>query len=853
MLQVKVLVDGRANGTVTDGVPNVSFSLDSDVPGEALDSAIVTCADWKAQTTDQLNNPVRASLEPWTDYQVCVSTRGTSGETADGSATFRTGRLATPWQARWIGDSTLEVPEKTTPVPLTFRHRVALAAKLVRRAWVEATALGIYELQLDGAKVGDQLFAPGYTSYTHQVQYQTYDVTDLVHNGSELVVFLAAGWAVGSFTYGRKNRAYSDTPALLLELHVEYADGSCDVLATDETWDVTQEGPYRAAEFYDGETFDATVDLATVAWHKACVVAPRKEPQILAEYGEPVRAFTPLAPVDVRQAPSGEWVYDFGQNMAGVVRAQIRGANAGQVVTFRHAEVTVEGELFVKSLRTAKATATYVCAAGDQTYQPRLTYMGFRYVGVTGVDPADLTLEAVPLHSDFPQTGDFACSNRLINRLNENIRWGGFSNFVDIPTDCPQRDEREGWTGDTAVFSRTACFNFDMSRFYGKWLLDMKAEQGRGGGIPMVVPRGGDNWPVMANSCWGDSCILVPWALWLSRGDKSLLERQYPVMLRFLKAASWWSAFLSLTPTGRHVWRWPFHFGDWCAPGEDIKAWMGKGKWVATAYHANSLEIVAQVAGILGKPKDAARLRAERDQVVAAYRRAFTNGHGRLTKKEFQTGYVLPIHFGMTEGEESEAMAQNLERLLRQNGDKLSTGFTGTPYLLFALSDTGHVDEAYRVLLQTECPSWLYEVKAGGTTIWERWDALNPDGTVNMGQLTDNENDAGMVSFNHYANGAVGDWLYRRLLGLEPTEGGYRRFSVRPVPGGGITWARGYQDTPYGRAQVAWTCEDGTFSIDVMVPVSCACDVTLPDGQTAVLTSGRHHLECAFVAAAGEE
>lgn len=736
-------------------------------------------------------------------------------------------------------------------MPLTFRRRLSLEARPVRRAWVEATALGIYELAIDGTKVGDQYFAPGYTSYTHQAQYQTYNVTGFVHEGSVLTVVLAAGWAVGSFTYGRKNRAYADTPALLLELHVEYVDGTRDLVITDASWEVTQEGPYRMAEFYDGETYDATVSLDAVAWHKASLVTPRAEPRILAEYGEPVRAFEPLAPQGVRQASSGEWVYDFGQNLAGVVRAQIRGARHGQVVTFRHAEILAEGELFVKSLRTAKATATYVCAEGDQTYQPHLTYMGFRYVGVRGVDPQDLTLEAVPLHSDFAQTGSFACSNDLVNRLNENIRWGGLSNFVDIPTDCPQRDEREGWTGDTAVFSSTGCYNFDLGRFYGKWLLDMRAEQGRGGGIPMVVPRGADNWPVMANSCWGDSCIMVPWAVWLSRGDKALLARQYPVMLRFLKAVRWWSAFLAVTSTGRHVWRWPFHFGDWCAPGEDMRQWMAKGKWMATAYHANSLAIVARVAEILGKPDDVRRLRAERDQVVAAYRRAFTDGHGRLAK-EFQTGYVLPLHFGMTEGEETQAMAANLCRLLEENGHRLSTGFTGTPYLLFALSDTGHLDEAYRVLLQTECPSWLYEVKAGGTTVWERWDALRPDGSINTGSLTDKEDDQGMVSFNHYANGAVGDWLYRRLLGLEPTEGGYRRFAVRPMPGGGITWAHGHEDTPFGRVEVSWAIEGRRFSLDVTVPVSTMCQATLPDGGEHKLGSGQHHLACSLTAEASE-
>ncbi len=581
-------------------------------------------------------------------------------------------------------------------------------------------------------------------------------------------------------------------------------------------------------------------------WKNADVTAPRGNPDIIAQYGYPVRMQEAKKLISCAVSPSGELIYDFGQNFAGVISAQIQGTK-GQTVVFRHAEVLVDGELFVKSLRTAKATATYICKNGQQSYSPRLTYMGFRYVGVSGITKDNLDLSGLVLHSDFEEVGSFECSNVMINQLQSNIQWGGKSNFVDIPTDCPQRDERQGWTGDIAVFARTACYNFDMSRFIDKWLLDMQKEQGSGGGLPMVIPRAGDSWPSMANSCWGDSCVLVPWAEYLARGNIQLLEKQYPTIKRFLKAAKWWSAFLSFRPRDRYIWRFPFHFGDWCAPDESAKQWIGKGKWVATAYFANSCAITAEIASILGKKEDASYYLRLREKIIDSFRKVFTDGKGKL-KKEFQTAYVLPLYFGMTKGGETKEMAKNLARLVREAGNHLTTGFTGTPYLLFALSDNGYMDTAYDLLLQDTCPSWLYEVKAGGTTVWERWDALRPDGTVNIGDLqgkkSDESSGGGMVSFNHYANGAVGDWLYRRIAGIEATSGGYKTFQIKPLLGGGITWAKGTVSTPYGEVKSDWHINNNLFVIQVTVPVSTSCTLVLPNQATYHIKSGHYTFEC---------
>lgn len=840
-------IDGLTEGLVTDEHPRIGFALTSDAPGESLASARITVGDWQTTTTEQVGIPYDGPLVPFADYDVRVVATGTSGAEAEASASFRTGRLDTPWQAQWITDASYETPAKQSPSPMEFRTRFEVRAP-VRRAWLEATALGVYELQLNGAKVGEDYFAPGFTSYGHHIQYQTYDVTSALTASNTLRATVAGGWAVGSFTHKRKNRIYADRQAFLCELHIEYTDGTVDLIATGSDWEVSTDSRYRAAEWYDGETYDATFDQDGADYKPADLAKPTGRPRLLAQYGPPVRAQEELHPIGSSVSPSGEVIYDFGQNFAGVISARLRGRH-GDIVVFRHAEVVVDGELFVTSLRTAKATATYTCVEGGQEYSPRLTYMGFRYVGVRGIDPADLELTALVLHSDLPQVGEFSCSNESVNRLQSAIQWGGRSNFVDIPTDCPQRDEREGWTGDYAVFASTASFNFDMSRFLGKWMRDVTAEQAKGGGIPMVVPKAGNPFPVMATSVWGDVCILAPWAEYLARGDMGLLRRQYPTMRRFLKAATWWSQFGALGRDRQRIWRWPFHFGDWTSPDGSAKEWIQKGRWIGTAYLANSAGLVSGIADLLGEREDAARYRQLRAEVTQAYRNIFTNGRGTL-KDEFQTAYVLPLYFGMTSGDETRTMADNLVRLIDESDGHLRTGFPGTPYILFALSDNGRVEKAFELLLQRTPPSWLYMVESGGTTIWERWDALRPDGTVNTADLKDGASDensgGGMVSFNHYAAGAVGDWLYRRVAGLEPIEGGYRRFRVAPLVGGGLTWARGSVTTPYGTATSSWTIADGIFRLRVDVPVSTSALVVLPEGNEVECFSGHHEFECAL-------
>lgn len=826
----RIEVNHTAQLCTTDVLPVFGFTLESNRPGEALKEAIITCGDWHAVTTEQTGIRYTGELQPFTSYVLTVKAEGTSGDTATAHTSFMTGRLDTPWQGKWITNKRYKWPEKTSPVPMVFRRCFTLSGE-INRAWINATALGIYDdLTINGQRVSEDYFAPGFTSYKHQIQYQTYDITALLKQENSISVTVAGGWAAGSFHYNRKSHIATKHPALLIELWIEYPDGHREVVATNESWEVAQDGPVRMADWYDGEIYDA--NQQPIGWQKADMIKPQGQPKLLAQYGLPVRVIRTLEPVSCIKLAEDRTIYDFGQNFAGVICAEM-GATVGQVVTFRHAEALDKGELYVKNLRTAKATLIYTCCQGKQCYSPRYTFMGFRYVEVSGIAADQLTLTAKVLCSDLPQTGAFSCSNVLVQRLYENCWWSAVSNFVDIPTDCPQRDERMGWTGDISIFAPTASKMFDMSRFFDKWLLDLNSEQSRSGGLPAVIPQHGDPVPKLPTACWGDCCIFVPWAEYMARGDRNLLARQYPVIKKYLRSVQRWAA-LGGNGHKKYIWDKPFSYGDWCAPYGYIKDWMNKGPCLATPFFAQDCLLAAQIAEILGHYEDAAAWRRLRTKIIDAFFAEFTDGNGKMLD-EYQSAYVLPLTFSMAEGELADKLVQNLVDLIRRDGGTLNTGFPATPHLLFALSDHGRIEDAYALLMQEKAPGWLYAVKAGGTTIWEQWAPVLPDGSIDPYKE---------ASLNHYAYGAVADWLYRRVLGIEALEAGYREYRIAPLVGGGITWARGHVDTPYGRVTVDWQIQENTFTLRTEVPVSATCHVILPDRQQHTLQSGIHTLCC---------
>ncbi|MBQ3424653.1 MAG: family 78 glycoside hydrolase catalytic domain, partial [Clostridia bacterium] len=559
--------------------------------------------------------------------------------------------MGLPWKGIWISDPDSHTESPASPPPTAFRRRFS-ARQEIACLRICATALGIFDLYLDGKRINDDYFAPGFTNYDADLQYTIHELHEIPAGEHELLAVVAAGWASGRTTHvddttKSKSMLSADRPAFLCELRLDYPDGQRDILGTDERFEVSSDSPWRFADFFDGEIYDARVDMAHLPWHSTMEEKLRVKPKLSARYGEKIVAHEEFRPLAWMEAPSGELICDFGQNIAGVLSLKLYG-KTGKEIVIRHAEALQNGELYVQNLRSAKQELRYICRDGEQEYSPRFTYMGFRYVGIRGIEKEDLELKAVAVYSDLETVGAFRCSNDDLNQLQLNLTWSGKDNFVDIPTDCPQRDERQGWTGDIALFSPTACFNFNMSRFLEKWLRDLASEQTATGAIPFVVPARKGVTPTLTTSCWGDSSILVPWALYMANGDKSLLERQYPSMKKYLANVKRWAS-LSLPFHGsRYILKLPFQFGDWCAPYGALSDWLAKGPWVGTAYFYRSSLLMSRIAEILCKEEDSRRYAAQAEKIRAAFRKAFTDGKGRM-KEEFQAADVLALAFDLAQ------------------------------------------------------------------------------------------------------------------------------------------------------------------------------------------------------------
>ena len=831
----EIRVEHALAPVVTDNKrPRFSFSLTSDRRDSSLRSAHIRVNGWEEAIEDQLNITYSGpDLKPLTAYKVEIEATDDAGNTARAETGFSTGRLGLLWKGEWISDPDYRVESPNSPTPMAFRRRFTARGE-VGTLRIFTTAIGVYDLYLDGKRLNKDYFAPGFTNYESDLQYAITDVHDLCAGEHELLVVVAGGWAVGRTTHvddtnKSRSKLSADRQALMCELRLDYADGQRDIFGSDERWEATEDSPWRFADWFDGEVYDARLELKNANWRSAAPEKLRVKPKLSARYGLPVVAHEVLEPVAWIEAPSGELICDFGQNIAGVVSFRLHG-KAGQEIVFRHAEALENGELYVRNLRSAKQELRYTCREGEQAYSPRFTYMGFRYVGICGIAKEDLEIKAVAVYSDLEAVGSFRCSNKDLNQLQSNLSWSGRDNFVDIPTDCPQRDERQGWTGDIALFSPTACFNFEMSRFLEKWLRDLSSEQTSTGALPFVIPSRPGVTPKMTTSCWGDSCILVPWALYRANGDPSLLARQYPSMKKYMADVKRWAALSLPIHASPHILQLPFQFGDWCAPYGSVPEWLKKGPWVGTAYYYHSCSLMSEIAAILGRDEDSRRYAALAEKVRAAFRKVFTDGHGRM-KEEFQTAYVLALTFDLAEGEERKVMAERLHALIEENGGHLNTGFTATPFLLFALCDNGMEREAYELLLQEGNPSWLYQVRHGATTMWENWYSVHEDGTIQESSL------------NHYAYGAVGDFFYRRICGLEATEPGYRRFAVKPIPGGGLTWAECEHKCPFGLIRTRWEEANGRFRLSVTVPFGTVCELTMPNGEQHTIGSGSYAFE----------
>jgi alpha-L-rhamnosidase len=651
-------------------------------------------------------------------------------------------------------------------------------------------------------------------------------------------VVLGDGWYRGELAWEGRRALYGKTLGLLCQIEIRYQDGRKEIVGSDERWKAST-GPILMSEIYHGETYDARLEKSGWAspgfddrqWSPVRKTDHRKD-DLVAPEGPPVRRIQELKPVKVFKTPGGETVADLGQNMVGWVRLKVEGP-AGTTVTLRHAEVLdKDGNFYTANLRKAKATLRYTLKGGGvETFEPHFTFFGFRYLAVDGF-PGEVTPEAltgIVIHSQMAPAGELETSKPLVNQLQHNIVWGQKGNFLDVPTDCPQRDERLGWTGDAEVFFPTAAFNMDVAAFFTKWLKDVAADQLSSGAIPHVVPNvlpqfaGRD--PAGAAG-WADVATIIPWAMYLAYGDTRVLEAQYDSMAK-------WVGYQKTRAGEDYVWVGDFHFGDWLAfvsPGMAANAYPGATTgtdFIATAFFARSTDILRRTAFVLGKTDDAARYAGELEKIKAAFRKEFVTDGGRVAEGT-QTAYALALQFDLLPEDLRATAARRLAEDVRRR-KHLTTGFLGTPHLCHVLSRYGYLDEAYLLLNRDEYPSWLYPVKQGATTIWERWDGQKPDGSF---QTTE------MNSFNHYAYGAIGDWMYRVMAGIDLDEGapGYKHVLLQPRPGGGFTSVKASHETPYGKVASSWSWTGGRFELAVEVPPNTRATVRLPKATLASVT-----------------
>jgi len=742
--------------------------------------------------------------------------------------------MTRPWNGTFI--SAAKPNDEGTPA-VYFRKSFVVEPGL-RRAVLEITGLGIVEPYVNGGRVGDDVLSPGWTSYRHRLDVASYDVTELLNPGENAVgAIVGEGWASGRIGYEGKRHHYTDRAALYAQLTLEYFDGRT-IVTTDTDFRVGT-GAVRANSIYDGETYNAAREVRgwseagfdDSGWTTASVFEWSLD-ALQRPVAPPIRRVEELAPVRILTTPGGRTLVDFGQVLTGWVRITVTG-EAGRTVTLRHAELlTPEGEPEYETLRTAQATDRYLLEGSGEpeTWEPRFTFHGFRYTEVNGW-PGELTaddIRAVVVHSDMVRTGWFTTSDERLDRLHENVLWSMRGNFVGVPTDCPQRDERLGWTGDLNAFAPTAAFLYDVRGVLGSWLRDLAAEQQEKGFVPWVVPDVLSH-PSAPTALWSDVAVSLPWALYQEYGDLEILRGSYSSMRAFIAQVEG-----LLDDNG--LWSVGYQFGDWLdpdAPADDASGGKTDRHLVASAYLFKTTCELARTALLLGETEDAERFDRLHRRVTKAFHREYVAPSGRLVG-ESATAYALAIAFGILEGEQRTRAGQRLAELVAKAGYRISTGFAGTPHVADALTQTGHLDAAYLLLTETELPSFLYPVTIGATTIWERWDSVRPDGTLNS---------TGMTSLNHYALGAVASWLHRVVGGIARTTPGYKSMEIAPRPGGGLTSAHTIHDTVHGRVEVEWRIHQGVLALNVTIPEGTSARVALPlhpDEAVEQISGGQH-------------
>ncbi|SDY14861.1 alpha-L-rhamnosidase [Evansella caseinilytica] len=804
----------------------------------------------KREEIDSLAYSPDLLLSPRTRYYWRATVWGDQGDTATSEVSwFETAKMDEGWQGQWI---TPLLDNETHPL---IRRRFHLADE-VQSARVYVSGVGLYELEVNGCRVGEEYFTPGFNAYDFWLQYQTYDVTNLLRSGDNAIgIHLGNGMYKGRFGFdGGYHEIYGSKFAVIAEMVVVLRDGSTMVIGTDDNWKCAA-SPVQFSGIYDGEIFDATKELS--GWstaefndHHWTGVAATDLPSetFQARLSLPVLIKEERKPIEVIKTPKGETVLDFGQNMTGWVRFKIQ-APKGRKVTLQYGEILQEGCFYRENLRTAKAEYTYISDGDERIVQPHFSFYGFRYVNLIGfadeVKAGDFT--GCVIYSDIDETGRIETSNPLVNQLFENAMWGQKGNFLDVPTDCPQRDERMGWTGDAQIFASTAGFNMYSSAFFSKYMHDLREEQRRiGGSVPFIVPSikpEGENGFVTFNgsAAWGDAATIIPWTLYLHYGDKELLRQQFHTMkdwVDYIKRAD------DESGAGR-LWQVGFHLGDWLAlDGDDPSGFMGGTDpyYIASAYYCYSSRLVAKAAAALGDTATAEEYGRLADEIKAAISNEYFTVNGKCAI-DTQTALIVALYMDLVPDSYRPRIIEDLRKRLARDEMHIKTGFVGTPYFCHALSDNGASEDAYTLLLNDDYPSWLYAVKLGATTIWERWNSVLPDGEISG---------TGMNSLNHYAYGSIVEWMYRHMCGINPAEdgAGYKRIHFAPKPDARLKYAKASLYSASGYIESSWKWKaDGSLSFTFTVPFNTTAEVTLPDGNLQDVTvNGEKLSDCGMAA-----
>lgn len=763
---------------------------------------------WEKEA-DSLAFPVKSDLKPRTRYYWTVAVESDAGEQETSDVQwFETAKREEDWGGKWI---TCDSTEKRHPY---FEKEICPAAgKEVAKARLYISGLGLYEAFYNGERIGNEYFTPYSNDYNEWVQYQTYDVTEQMKHSGTLSVLLGNGWYKARFGFTAKEDVgfYGNEWKLIAELHLEYADGTEDVIGTDESW-MVRRSTITFSNLYDGEHRDDTLENVPVC-HASLCEAPKGN--LEERMSLPVTVHEVFEPVELIHTPAGEQVFDLGQEITGLFTLNVH-APVGTKIHIQTGEILQEGNFYNANLRSAKSEYFFVTDGSEQVLIPHFTYYGYRYVKVEGI--ADLKkedLKGMALYSDLDPVGTMTTGHDLVNRLIENVRWGLQGNFLDVPTDCPQRDERMGWTGDAQVFSPTATYLKDTYAFYAKYLYDMAKEQRvLGGKVPDVVPSCG----VESTACvWGDASCIIPWNLYLFYGDKSILKDQFESMKS-------WVDYIRKVDGGDHGWRYVFHYGDWLAldnPVGGAEQVLGATdeEFIANLYYAVSAGLVANAAVVLGLEAEEKEYRALSEAQFETVKKEYYSVTGRCCIKT-QTALILTLKYHLSENE--DLVKQQLKKLFEDSNRKLKTGFVGTPLLCNVLTDHGMEDLAYDLLLNEEYPGWLHEVKLGATTVWERWNSLLDDGTISG---------ISMNSMNHYSYGSVLEWMFRHAAGINTIDAvpGMRKITVAPILNWKLRKMDATYDSPAGTYRSSWEMPDPKHvTVRVSVPFGCSADLTLP-------------------------